>query len=260
MFDSHCHLDSARFDGDRDAVVERARAAGVTRILVPGVEPAEWPRLAEVKARYPEVRVAVGLHPQALPDLDAAALDRALGELESVARALGAVAIGECGFDGDTAKQGGVTWQTQALVVQAHVRVAEALGLPIVLHVLRAHEQALRVLERHGPLRAGGVAHSYSGAAELVPRYVALGLHVSFAGSITRERARRPVEAARAVPADRLLVETDAPDQTPTGAGSERCEPAHIGLVVEAVARAREATPAEIAALTAGNAARLFGP
>jgi len=259
MFDSHCHLDSERFDGERDEVMERARAAGVTRILVPGVEPAEWPRLAEVKARYPEVCVAVGLHPQALPGVAGPAMERALRDLESTARSLGAVAIGECGFDGDTAKEGNVSWETQAFVVDAHVRVAESLGLPLVLHVLRAHEQALRMLERFGPLRAGGVVHSYSGPAELVPRYVALGLSVSFAGAITRARVRRPIEAARVVPAERLLVETDAPDQTPTGADRERCEPAHVALVVDAVARARGVTREEIAALTARNAARLFG-
>ena len=77
MFDSHCHLDSTRFDSDRDEVVARARAAGVTRMLVAGVEPEEWPRLAEMKARYPEVCIAVGLHPQALPGLSAAAIQRA---------------------------------------------------------------------------------------------------------------------------------------------------------------------------------------
>ena len=259
MFDSHCHLDSARFDAERDAVVARARAVGVTGILVPGVEPAEWPRLADVKARYPEVRIAVGLHPQALPGMSAPAIERALAELEATARGLGAVAVGECGFDGGTHGQGGVAWETQALVVDTHVRVAQTLGLPLVLHVLRAHDQALRALERHGPLGAGGVMHSYSGPAELVPRYVALGLSVSFAGSITRERARRPVDAARVVPADRLLVETDAPDQTPTGADRERCEPAHVALVIAALARARGVTPDEIARLTARNALALFG-
>jgi len=261
MFDSHCHLDSERFDGEgeRDAVVERARAAGVERILVPGVAPAEWPRLAEVKARYPEVRIAVGLHPQALPGLSKSAIRQALHDLAGTAHALGAVAIGECGFDGGTAKEGNVRHETQALVVDAHMRVADELGLPIVLHVLRAHDEALRALERHGSLRAGGVVHSYSGSAELVPRYVALGLHVSFAGSITRERARRPVEAARVVPADRLLVETDAPDQTPTGAERERCEPADVGLVIAAVARARGVPRDEIAALTSRNAKALFG-
>jgi TatD DNase family protein len=133
------------------------------------------------------------------------------------------------------------------------VAAACTLGLPLVVHVLRAHDAAPRLLGR-----GAGVLHSYSGGADLVPVYARLGLAFSFAGPVSYPGARRPVEAARAVPAELLLAETDAPDQAPGPHRGSRSEPAMVTEVVAGLAAARGQRFDEIAALTSANARRVF--
>jgi TatD DNase family protein len=257
VIDTHCHLDLPAFDGDRAAVLDRARAAGVEAILVPAIRPASWGGLRILQAAHaaPALAVAIGVHPQVVPDLDprerAVALDPE--RLADAAVAAEAVAIGECGLDGGTEER-----ELQERVFRAHVRAARACGRPVVVHVLRAHDLARRVLDEERVRDVGGVLHSYSGGAALVPIYRDLGLAFSFAGPVTYDGARRPVEAARVVPDDLLLAETDAPDQSPTPHRGGRCEPAFVAEVVAGIARARGASPAEIAASTTRNARRLF--
>lgn len=257
LFDAHCHLDVAAFDGDRDAVVARARAAGVGQLVIPAIYPRDWEKLAATAARYEGAHFCLGIHPQVLPELGRAEVDEALARLERTARALGPVALGETGFDRGVA-DAGVPFERQAEVFDAHVEIARTLDLPVVLHILGAHGEALERLAKHGPLRAGGVVHSMSGAAELVDAYVALDLHLSFAGSVTRPGAKKPKKAVARVPDHRLLVETDAPDQTPTGAPSDRNEPSYLPRIVRAVAEARGESESRIAELTTRNARAVY--
>jgi len=260
VFDSHCHLDFADFDTDRAAVWEAARQAGVQGLLVPAYAPSGWERMGELAADLPGVRVAVGVHPWALSSLTDSECCRALSCLPAWAAKLGAVAIGECGLDGALVRRGGAPWTLQERTLEAQLDVAEALGLPVVLHIVRAHGRALALLERRGGLSCGGVLHSYSGSAELVPRYAALNLSFSFAPSLTRDGARRPVQAARAVARDRLLVESDAPDQVAAGIGARsRGEPVDVGHVCGALATVRGEMRADVAEYTAHNARGLFG-
>ncbi len=256
LYDSHCHLDDDAFDPDRDDVVARARAAGVTAILVPGFDPSLWDGLPALAARHPEVRFAVGVHPFGLAaDAPAAGLASRLADR---AVALGAAAIGECGFDARTAKSGGASIETQRAVLEAHLDAARALALPIVLHGVHAHGPLLESLERFGPLPAGGALHGFTGPAELVPRYARLGLSFGLGPAILRPSARRPRDAARAVPADLLLVETDAPDMG--WSREDRNEPARVAAVVAELAALRGEAAEDVAERTYGNAARLFGP
>lgn len=255
LFDSHCHLDSTRFDPDRDDVISRARAQGVSAMVIPAVEPATWPATARC-ALSPERFIALGIHPQALPTLSREAVDHGLRSLQASLKASRAVAVGECGFDG-TLDLTAVPWETQRAVFFAHADVARALDLPMVVHVLKASEPALDALRTLGPMR--GVIHSYSGSAELVEVYLKLGWHLGFGGSITRVKARRPLEALRAVARDRLLIETDAPDQIPTGSEGVRCEPAHLTVVARRAGEALGISYDELAALTDRNARALFG-
>lgn len=257
MIDSHCHLDVDAFAADRAAVVARAAAAGVAGVLVPAIRPRTWPALLALPDAHPApgLALALGVHPQVVPELDAAedaVIDR-LAEAIAAAATPRVVAVGECGLDGGTADH-----PRQERVLRAHVRAARALGLPLVIHVLRAHDAAPRLLRDERAGDVGGVIHSYSGSAELVRGYVELGFAISFAAALTRPGARRPVAAARAVPADALLVETDAPDQTPSARRGQRNEPAHLGDVIAAVAAARGEPVAEVAARTAANARRVF--
>lgn len=154
MFDSHCHLDFAAFDDDRDDVIARSLQNGVTAIHVPGVGPDQWAKAAALQ-HHPGIGSGVGIHPQWLARLSPDALQRALDDLEPRARTLNAEAIGEVGLDAPTAKKG-PSIQAQVAVLDAHLEVARAIDLPIVLHVFGPHGKALETLKRHGPLPAGG--------------------------------------------------------------------------------------------------------
>jgi TatD DNase family protein len=256
VIDTHCHLDRAAFDADREAVLSRARAVGVTDVVVPGVEPSGWEALLALCGREPGLHPALGIHPQALPDLDPASDDRHLADLEALLVRGRAVAVGECGLDGGTVADG-VPLDRQRAVLRGHLAIARRLGLPVVFHALRAHDAILEELRRDG-VPGGGVLHSFSGSAEQVAPLAALGLHFSFAGPVTYEGARKPIAAVRAVPRDLLLVETDAPDQTPRPLHRTRNEPGNLPLVLRAVAAALETTAEEVDRVTAANARRLF--
>jgi TatD DNase family protein len=252
MIDTHCHLDLAAFDRDRDAMIARAAAAGVVGMLVPAVRPRTWEGVRALAQRYHAagVRAALGIHPQIVPALDDVEW---AGDLTArlVEAAAGACAIGECGLDGGTGAR-----ERQEQIFRAHLRAARATDKPVILHVLRAHDAAPRILREEGPVR--GVLHSYSGGADLVPVYRDLGLAFSFAGPVTYGNARRPIAAARAVPDALLLAETDAPDQAPEVHRGGRSEPAFVAAVIAGLAAARGATVEAIAQLTTANARRLF--
>jgi TatD DNase family protein len=262
VFDSHCHLDLEAFAGDLDAAIARATAAGVTAMLVPATRPRAWPALLALARAHAAagVRIALGVHPQCVPELDPderaaladARLERTLHDALDAAGPL-AVAVGECGLDGGTGAR-----DEQARLLRGQLRVARDRALPAIVHVLRAHDEAPALLRAADVRAGGGVLHSYSGGAALVPIYRDLGLHFSFAGPVTYPGARRPVAAARAVPEELLLAETDAPDQAPVPHRGARCEPAHLPHVLAGLAAARGASVAELADVTARNARRLF--
>lgn len=252
MIDTHCHLDVAAFDADRDAVVVRATAAGVTGLLIPAIRPRTWDAVRALAHRHAAagVRFALGIHPQIVPELT---VDELAGDLTTrlIEAAGDATAIGECGLDGGTGAHA-----LQEQIFRAHIRAAREAHKPLVIHVLRAHDAAPRLLREEGPV--AGVLHSYSGGADLVAVYRDLGLAFSFAGPVTYANARRPIAAARAIPAELLLAETDAPDQAPEAHRGGRSEPAFVAAVIAGLAAARGTTAAEIAALTTANARRIF--
>ena len=201
-------------------------------MLVPGVEPGQWARARELDGRGLSLRFAAGIHPQREGTIEA---------LEAFLDERGAAAIGELGW------HAGVPHRDA--LVDAQLELARARGLPVILHVVGAQGHALGRLRRHGPLR--GVVHAYSGSAELVRDYVGLGLHVSIGPSVLRPRARRVHAACAAIPEERLLVETDAPDQSP--------EPADLVDVIAKVAELRGRTVEEVGRRCADNARALFG-
>ena len=193
MIDTHCHLDVDAFDDDRDAMLARAAAAGVVGMLVPAIRPRTWAAVVELGRAHAAagVRIALGIHPQIVPALDADEVPADLaGAIAAAVEASGAVAVGECGLDGATGELA-----RQEAILRAHVRAARAVKRPLVIHILRAHDLAPRVLREERVHEVGGVLHSYSGGAELVPIYADLGLEFSFAGPITYPNARRPIEA-----------------------------------------------------------------
>ncbi|MFT5432255.1 MAG: TatD DNase family protein, partial [Myxococcota bacterium] len=203
---------------------------------------------------HSDVKVCFGLHPWAAARLGP-------GELESTMVALAGyspVAMGEMGLDRSRYVPRG-SLPAQVVAFRAQLAVARERDLPVVLHVVGAHGAALEILQNDGVPAAGGMVHSYSGSAELVPRYEALGLHISFSASVTRPDARRVTSAVRAVSPQRLLVETDCPDQRPFARVGAINHPQWLIDVINAVAEIRGVPRHDIATQSAHNAEALFG-
>lgn len=250
LYDSHCHLDASEFDPDRDQVLARARAAGVTRQLVPAVDRASWPKIRSLCAADPGLRPAYGLHPMFL--------DRHQpGDLEELAEWLARehpAAVGECGLDFFVE---GLDPEAQRSYFQRQLELAREFDLPVVLHARRAVDEVIASLRRVGSLR--GVVHSWSGSEEQARQLFGLGFHLGIGGPVTFERAQRLRRTVATMPLEWLLLETDAPDQPDAAHRGERNEPARLPNVLAVVAELRGQDPAEIAAATSANAERLFG-
>lgn len=236
MIDTHCHLDVPRFDADREEVLSRAWAAGLTGMVVPAIGPDSWEALLEWPRRDARVQVGLGIHPQLLPELNPADDDTHLATLDELLGRGGAVAVGECGLDGPS--ETGAPMERQLRVFDAHLQLAVKHGLPLLVHCYRAHPHLIRYLKDHPIPPAGLLMHSYSGSADLTPKYVSAGCHFSLAGPVSFLEARRPIEALKVIPVDRLMAETDAPDQAPHPHRGTRNEPAHLPLVIDAMERA----------------------
>lgn len=254
LIDSHCHLDQSQFDGDRQAVVERAKEGGVVCVINPGVDVPSSGAAVLLAQRYTSVRAAVGVHPHDAKTLDAAALD----ELKRLARSPSIVAIGEIGLDfyRDLSPRDVQRW-----AFQTQLELAADLGLPVIVHDREAHDDVLAILKdwHAQQLRAAGVLHSFSGDTALAERALTLGFYIGVSGPVTFQNAHRLREVVRSVPIERLLIETDAPYLTPHPYRGRRNEPTYVRLVAQAVAEVRGLTLEEVAAQTGANASALFG-
>jgi len=255
LVDSHCHVAEPEFDADRDAVLARAAASGVSTLVCVGATgPAETNQraLALVGRREPPAIVAtVGVHPHHATTAD----DAAFALLERLARTPGVVAIGETGLD---FHYNFSPPAAQRVAFARTVALARAVGLPLVVHVREAHIEAAELLRAEGAAAVGGVIHCFTGARDDARRYLDLGFHISVAGIVTFKNADALRAAVRAVPRDRLLVETDAPYLAPVPHRGRRNEPAHVRVVAEAVAAVRGEPLDAVAEATSANAYRLF--
>jgi TatD DNase family protein len=249
LVDSHCHLDASEFDRDRDAVIARARAAGVMRQVIPAVSAASWPKLREVCVGTDGLFPAYGLHPMYLQEHR----DEHLEELGDWIQREHPCAIGECGLDFFI---DGLDPRAQQHFFDGQLELARAHALPLIVHARRSVDAVIASIKRIGGLR--GVVHSFSGSAEQARQLAQLGFLIGLGGPVTYERANRLRRLAASVPVESLLLETDAPDQPDAGIRGQRNEPARLANVLQVVADLRGETPAAIAAATSANAARLF--
>jgi TatD DNase family protein len=260
LIDVHCHLDSDRLGRDVGEVIEEARAAGVTSIIMAGVDPRGWRAQVALAERHGDVHPVFGIHPQLVPELDEAQLEVMLGELEAALRGdygMRPVALGELGLDRLT-EASRAALPLQEVAFREQLRLAKRFELPIVLHLLRSDDLALKVLREEGVGDCGGLVHSYSGAREFARALCGLGLHISFSGSLARPQSRRLRESALEVPLDRLLIETDTPDQSPPPHQGKPNRPALLPLIARALATARGESLEAIALATSQNARRLL--
>jgi TatD DNase family protein len=259
MFDSHCHLHAPEIIASAHDLAVRARAVGVRGFLLAGVEPEGWRQQQSLAEREPDMCAAYGVHPQVVAEQSKADSLSMLAELEASLASeqwRRPVAIGEIGLD--AARERKATLDVQEEIFRAQLALARREDLPVVLHVLDAHRRTLDILKADGLPRAGGIVHSYSGSGELVAEYVKLGLMISFAGSVTAERSKKVRAAVTRVPAAQLLVETDAPFQTPLQHRPERNQPAFLPTIIAAVAELRHEPFAVVASYTEDNARRVL--
>ena len=248
--DTHCHIFWKSFDEDRDLVLQRAREAGVERMLVVGTDLATSKAAAELCAGEPGLFPTAGIHPH-----DAAAADPSTRKaIEDLCRHRACVAVGETGLDyfkgyGEPeAQRSSFRWQ---------LGLARELDKPIVVHCREAHEDVVAVIQAQPGVR--GVMHCYSLTdLELAP-YLDAGFYISFSGIVTYPKNDGNRRAAEAVPQDRLLVETDCPFLAPQGHRGKRNEPAFAAETLAHVAKLRGSSTEELAFATSTNAARLFG-
>lgn len=250
LVDSHCHLDAAEFDTDREAVVDRARAAGVRRQVVPAITAAAWPKLRDLCAADETLFPAYGLHPMFLAEHR----EDHLRELRSWLQRERPVAVGECGLD---YFMDGLDPAAQSQYFDPQLRLASEFDLPVIVHARRAVDAVTAAIRKVGKLR--GVVHSFSGSRQQAEQLWEQGFMLGLGGPVTYERASRLRKLAATMPLEWLLLETDAPDQPDAGIRGQRNEPARLTVVQETIARLRGVDPSEVAAATTANAERLFG-
>jgi TatD DNase family protein len=259
MIDSHCHLADEAFDQDLDAVIGRAREAGVERALVvlAAGDGKEAAQAARVEAIWPAVRVTIGVHPHTAHEFAEDPARAAEVVKAQIAKTPSARAIGEIGLDYHYDFSPPVVQQA---VFRAQIRLARELQLPVVIHTREADEDTLAILRAEGASAIGGVLHCFTGTAALAQAGLELGFYVSLAGIITFPKAAELRQAIEQVPVDRLLTETDSPFLAPVPYRGKRNEPAYVARVVEMLAELRGLKASELAAQTARNFHTLFRP
>ncbi len=250
LIDSHSHIDTAGFDVDRDDVLRRARASGVTRQIVPAIALPGFSKLRDLCNAERGLHPAYGLHPMYL---DAHEPEH-LAELADWIAHERPVAVGECGLDFYIED---LDRDTQYAYLDRQLELAREFDLPLILHARRAFDEIAAALRRVGGLR--GVVHSFSGSEEQARQLWKLGFHIGIGGPITYERAQRLRALVASMPIEWLLLETDSPDQPLSGHRGQRNEPAHLGEVLNVVAELRGESREGVAAATTANAERLFG-
>jgi TatD DNase family protein len=252
LIDSHCHLDFPDFAAELDAVVERAQAAGIERIVTISTRVKRHAQVLAIAERFPQVYCSVGTHPQHAHD----ELDIGTDDLIEHARHPKVVAIGEAGLDYhyDSSPR-----EAQERGLRNHIAAARATALPLVIHSRDADADMAQILEEEtGKGAFPAVLHCFTGGRDLAQRAIALGLFISFTGILTFKKSDELRAIAQGLPADRILVETDAPYLAPGRYRGKRNEPAFVTETARVLAETRGVTAEEIARQTTDNFFRLF--
>jgi TatD DNase family protein len=253
LIDTHCHLTFEPLADDVPAVLERSRQAGVTAWITVGTSLSDSRKAVELADRHENLFASVGIHPHDAKD----AGDEALDELKELAAGDKVVALGETGLDFhyNFSKQ-----PDQRRVFAQHLEIAGQLDLPVIVHSRNAYEETLDILDRHGTGLKGVVFHCFGGSADQARELLDRGYHISFTGVVTFKNAQVAREAARVVPVDRLMVETDCPYMSPEPVrGQKPNEPALMFHTARLLAKLKETPVDGLARQTTQTAARFFG-
>lgn len=252
LFDTHCHLYDTVYDADRPAVLERARAAGIGRMLCPATDRQSSEACVELARHYDGIYAAVGIHPQEAGRVQP-------GDIEAIRRMVEqepfVVAIGEVGLDYhyDTPAR-----DTQKEIFIEMIGLARDLDLPIDIHDREAHGDTMEILRRYGKGLCG-VFHCYSGSLEMTTELIRMGFYFGFTGTVVFPNSKRAKQVASRIPMERLLIETDSPYLTPPPYRGRRNEPAYVRYVAEEIARLRGLDVEYVISQTTANGLQVFG-
>ena len=248
--DTHCHLDFAEFDHDRDQVLLKARANGVINFIVPAVKRASWLSLIEFCSHIDDIYYALGLHPMFFADHK----PNDLKELGAFVKEYSPLAVGEIGLDfyADHASK-----QQQIEYFEQQLEIASDAALPVILHVRKAHEEILASLKKIRVV--GGIVHAFNGSLQQAERYQSLNFKFGFGGMLTYERSNKLRKLAKELPLETIVLETDSPDMTVSQHHGERNSPEYLPHCLHALAQVREQSADIIAMQTTANAQQIFG-
>lgn len=252
LIDTHCHLDMSAYAADYDAVLARASAAGVTRIITVGIDLESSRRAIALAEQHQGIYATVGVHPHNVAELG----EESYTELRGLCRHAKVVAYGEIGLD-YVKNYAPVALQKEHFARQ--VALAKELQLPLVVHDREAHDDVMEILEAAGPFPAGGVMHCFSGDAVFARRVLALGFYISIPGVVTFAKAEMLHEAVREIPLASLVLETDGPFLAPVPKRGRRNEPQLMLFTAQKVAELKGVSLEEVARQTTINAVHLFG-
>ncbi|MCK5812977.1 MAG: TatD family hydrolase [Cocleimonas sp.] len=255
LIDTHCHLDLAVFDADREAVLQRALDRSVSDIIIPAVTASHWKNIKALTTKQSHLHPAYGLHPMFMSQHKVQDLDR----LERWLQSEKAIAVGECGLDFFIFNQ--QTNRQQAKAAQQHLFhhqlvLAEQYNLPVILHSRKSLDLILKEIRQYPHLR--GVVHSFSGSKQQAHQLIDQGFYLGFGGPITYTRAKKLRHLVSTLPLDALLLETDAPDQPDATHYGQRNEPAFLHPIAQTIAELRGILLDEVIHCTTDNAHRLF--
>ncbi|RDV29342.1 TatD family deoxyribonuclease [Alteromonas aestuariivivens] len=251
MIDSHCHLDFPDFDNDLDSVIAASLAQGVKRFMLPGTEVSRWHRQYSVAQRYPEVDLALGLHPYFLHLQPNDAFEQLQRQFEAVQPSV--LAVGEIGLDA-TVK---MPAREQEHWLERQLLLAKDCGLPVILHHRKTQDRLLSIIRKTG-FDQGGVVHAFSGSEQVANAFIEKGFLLGIGGTITYARAAKTRHTISRLALQHLLLETDAPDMPMCGRQGQRNSPEFLSQVVSSLSQLSGVEEQEIIRQTTDNYCRLF--
>ena len=252
LFDTHAHLNAEQYNEDLEAVIDRAKSEGVSKIVVVGFDRPTIVKAMELAEEYSFIYAAVGWHPVDAIDMT----DKDLAWIEELAAHPKVVALGEMGLDYHWDKS---PKHIQKEVFRKQIALAKKVKLPIIIHNREATMDIVQILKEEGAHEVGGIMHCFSGSIETAKECMKMNFYISFGGPVTFKNAKNVKEVAAAIPVERLLIETDCPYLTPHPFRGKRNEPGHVKLVAEELAALKGLSYEELANITMENAKKVFG-
>lgn len=251
LIDTHAHLDFEDLSNNLDEILKNCEENGIKRIIIPGVTIKDTPKIIKLIEKYDNLYGAVGLHPSEAKDWD----DKSYETLKNYAKHDKIVAIGETGLD--------YYWDKtfndkQQFVFKEHIKLAQELNLPLIVHDREAHGDILSILKETNAKEVGGVMHCFSGSPEFALECIKEGFYIALGGPVTFKNAHKPKDVAKIVPLEKLLLETDSPFLAPHPFRGKTNDPSKVRLIAQEIANLKAVSLEELAETTFNNSIKLF--